>query len=186
MRDATIARNYAEVLLSLARKANDTDGWGRTITEVADAVSGDASLRVFLESPRVSVEQKNEILGKAFQDRVPRLFLRFLQTLVTKGRQMLLPDIAAEYRGLLDVAEGRVHAQVTFARAVSDAERDAVAQSLSRTLGKEVVPHVTIDPLIMGGVVVKVGDRVMDGSVRRRMRLLRERLIHGAPRPVAR
>ena len=177
MRETTIARNYADALLSLARKANDTDGWGRTIGEVADAVSGDATLRHFLESPRVSVTQKRELLGRAFQDRVPTLFLRFLQTVVTKGRQLLLPEIATEYRALLDEAEGRVHARVTFARPVSDAERDAVAAGLSKRLGKEVVPHVTINPEIIGGVVVRVGDQVMDGSVRRRMRLLRERLL---------
>ncbi len=72
-----------------------------------------------------------------------------------------------------------MHAQVTFARPVSDAERDAVAARLSKTLGKQVVAHVTIDPQIVGGVIVKVGDQVMDGSVRRRLRLLRERLVHG-------
>jgi F-type H+-transporting ATPase subunit delta len=182
MRDTTIARNYAEALLALADKANDTAGWGRTVTEVADAVSGDATLRHFLESPRVSAAQKREILEKAFQDRVPRLFLRYLQMLVTKRRQMLLPTIATEYRNLLDEQEGRVHAQVTFARPASDADREAVARGLSRTLGKQVVPHVTVDPSIIGGVVVKVGDRVMDGSVRRRLRLLRERLVYGQKR----
>lgn len=180
MRDTTIARNYAEVLLALARKANDVDGWGRTITEVADAVGGDVSLRHFLESPRVSAAQKKGIIAKAFADRVPTLFLRFLETLVDKGRQLLLPEIASEYRALVDETEGRVHARVTFARAVSDAERDAVAAGLSKTLGKQVVPHVVVDPAIVGGVVVRVGDRVMDGSVRRRLRLLRDRLVTGA------
>ncbi|MBV9879529.1 MAG: F0F1 ATP synthase subunit delta [Gemmatirosa sp.] len=182
MRDSTIARNYAEVLLTLARRADDPTGWGRTLTEIADALGSDVALRNFLESPRVSAEQKSEVLAKAFQDRVPRLFVKYLQTLVAKGRQMLLPEIATEYRNLLDEAEGRVHAQVTFARPVSDEQRDAVAQGLSRTLGKQVVPHVVVDPAIIGGVVVKVGDRVMDGSVRRRLRLLRDRMVYGAPR----
>jgi F-type H+-transporting ATPase subunit delta len=181
MRDTTIARNYAETLLALARKANDIDGWGRTITEVADAIGGDVTLRRFLESPRVSASQKGEILSRAFQDRVPTLFLRFLQAVVTKRRQMLIPEIASEYRALLDEVEGRVHAQVTFARQVSEAERDSVAARLSKTLGKTVVAHVVIDPAIVGGVVVRVGDQVMDGSVRRRLRVLRDRLVHGAP-----
>jgi len=179
MRDTTIARNYAEVLLALARKADDADGWGRTVNEVAAAVDGDHTLRLFLESPRVSAERKGEILAKAFQDRLPPLFVRFLQTLLRKRRQLLLPEIATEYHALLDEAEGRVHAQVTFARQPSDGEREAVASGLSRTLGKQVVPHVTVDPAIIGGVVVKVGDRVMDGSVRRRLRTLRNRLVHG-------
>ena len=182
MRETTIARNYADALLELARRANDMEGWGRMIQEVADAVNGDATLRHFLESPRIATEHKTDVLSKAFQDRMPRLFVRYLQILVTKGRQMLLPEIASAYRDLLDEAEGRVHAQVTFARPVSDDQRAAVAAGLSKLLGKEVVPHVTVDPAIVGGVVVKVGDRVMDGSVRRRMRLLRDRLTYGATR----
>jgi F-type H+-transporting ATPase subunit delta len=181
MRDSTIARNYAEALLELGRRADDQVGWGGLIAEVADAIGANPTLRLFLESPRVSPAQKSEILSKAFQDRMPRLFVRFLQTVVVKRRQMLLPAIAAAYRDLLDESQGRVHAQVTFARAVSDEQRAAVAQRLSTLLGKEVLPHVTIDPAIIGGVVVKVGDRVMDGSVRRRMRLLRERMVYGAP-----
>ena len=180
MRETTISRNYAEALLELARRANDPEGWGRMISEVADAVGSDATLRRFLESPRVSPATKNEVLSKAFQDRMPRLFVRYLQTLVAKRRQMLVGEIAAAYRTLLDEAEGRMHAQVTFARPVSDEQSADVARMLSKLLGAEVVPHVTIDPAIVGGVVVKVGDRVMDGSVRRRMRLLRERMIYGA------
>jgi len=179
MRDTTIARNYAEVLLALANKADDAEGWGRTVREVADAIGADVTLRHFLESPRVSAERKGEILARAFQDRLPPLFVRFLQMLLRKRRQMLLPEIATEYHTLLDEAEGRVHAQVTFARNPSEGERAAVTQGLSRTLGKEVVPHVTVDPAIVGGVVVRVGDQVMDGSVRRRLRSLRERLVHG-------
>jgi F-type H+-transporting ATPase subunit delta len=180
MRDHTIARNYAEALLALARKANDPHGWGQMLRQVADAVEQDTSLRLFLESPRVSASQKNEVLRKAFQDRTPRLFVRFLQQLVHNRRQMLIPEVAAEYFSLLDEAEGRVHAQVTVARSTDDAQRDTIARELSRVLGKQVVPHMTVNPAILGGVVVKVGDRVMDGSVRRRLASLRDRLVRGS------
>jgi F-type H+-transporting ATPase subunit delta len=177
MRDATIARNYAEALLTLARKAEDPQGWGRMLMEVADAVQRDERLRLFLESPRISADQKNAVLARAFQDRYPRLLVRYLQTLVSKGRQLLLPTIATEYFSLLDEAEGRVHAQVTLALAPSDADRASLAAQLSRVLGKTVVPHVTVNPAILGGVVVKVGDTVMDGSVRRRLGRLRAQLV---------
>ena len=182
MRDSTIARNYAEALLALARKANDPRGWGRLVQDVADSVGADRTLRLFLESPRVSAEQKNEVLGKALQDRAPRLFVRYLQTLVNKGRQMLLPEIAAEYHALLDEVEGRVHAHVTVARPASDPDREVITRQLTQKLGRDVVPHFTVNPAILGGVVVKVGDRVMDGSVRRRLALLRGRLLAGGAR----
>lgn len=176
MRDTTIARNYAETLLSLAKKAKDLDGWGKMLQGVADAMQQDDTLKHFLESPRISAAQKNEVLLKALGDRTPRLFLRFLQILVTKRRQMLIPEISLEYQNLLDVEHGRIHANVTVARDTSDAEREMIAKQLSRIVGKEVLPHVAVNPKILGGVIVKFGDTVMDGSVRRRLATLKSRL----------
>jgi F-type H+-transporting ATPase subunit delta len=180
MNSSAVGRNYAETLLTLAQRANDTAGWGTMITDVADAMERDQTLRRFLESPRVSAEQKNEVLAKAFQDRMPRLLVKFLQALVNNRRQMMIPQIAAEYRDLLDEVEGRVHAQVTVAKPPTEEDRATITRELSRTLGKQVVPHVSVDPAILGGVVVKVGDTVMDGSVRRRLAILRNRLVYGA------
>lgn len=179
MRDSTIARNYAETLIELARRAQDLEGWGRMMMEVADALEADPSLRLFLDTPRVSADAKNEILAKAFQDRMPRHFVRFLQTLVNNRRQGLIPEIADEYRSLLDEAEGRVHAYVTVARESSDADKQFIAKELSRVLGKTVIPHLTVNPDILGGLVVRVGDEIMDGSVRRRLSSLRNQLVHG-------
>ena len=176
MRDVTIARNYAELLIDLARKGGDPDGWGRMLADVADAMGRDAKLRQFLESPRIGVAQKNDVLAKAFQDRMPRFLVRFLQTLVANRRQMLIPEIATEYQTLVDEVSGRVHAQVTVVRDPSDAERDAITRELTRVLGRQVVPHLVVNPDILGGVVVKVGDTVMDGSVRRRLALLEHQL----------
>ena len=176
MRDSTIARNYAETLLALARKANALEGWGGMIGEVADAVTRDQRLRHFLEAPQISGPQKSEVIAKAFADRYPRLFVRFLQTLIRNRRQMLIPEIAHEYRSLLDEALGRVHAQVTVAKPTGDEERARIAALLSKSIGKEVVPHLVVNPAILGGVVVRIGDSVMDGSARRRLNALRARM----------
>ncbi len=169
MRENTIAKNYAEALLSLASKAENREGFGTMIRDVANAMGQNETLRRFLESPRVSVAEKNNVLSKAYGDRVPRVFLRFLQKLVLNRRQMLIPAIAAEYAALLDHAEGRVHADVTVAQPMSEQDVAGIAASLSRALGKTVVPNVVVNSAILGGVVVKVGDTVMDGSVRRRL-----------------
>ncbi|MGQ0538932.1 MAG: F0F1 ATP synthase subunit delta [Gemmatimonadaceae bacterium] len=179
MRDSTIARNYAEALLALARKAEDLDGWGHTFAALADVVTGDARLRRFLEAPQISAAQKNVVLGRAFADNMPRLMLRFVQKLLDNRRQMLIPAIAVEYAHLVDAVAGRLHAQVTTAREASAAEREAIAQQLSRAFGKTVVPHLTTNPAILGGLIVRVGDTVLDGSVRRRLGTLRQRIIAG-------
>lgn len=171
-----VSRNYAEALLSLATKAENRDGFGVMIRDVANAVSGDPTVKRFLESPRVSYESKNAVLAKAFGDRVPRVFLRFLQQMVHNRRQMLIPLIAREYAALLDEAEGRVHAEVIVASAVDEAQTREIEGSLARALGKSVVAHVSVDPSIMGGVIVKLGDSVLDGSVRRRLDTLAARM----------
>ena len=179
MRETTIARNYAEALLELAQRAGDLGGWGDMIDNVSNAVESDRRLRVFLESPRISAKQKNEIIQKAYGPSLPRTFVRFLQALVDHRRQMLIPVIAHEYHALVDQVEGRVHASVTLARPAEDRDRELVATQLSRALGKTVVPHFHVNPEVLGGVVVRVGDTVLDGSVRRRLSTLRTKMLTG-------
>jgi F-type H+-transporting ATPase subunit delta len=179
MREPTIARNYAETLLELAAQAKDLRGWGEFIDQIANATETDRRLRFFLESPRVSAQQKNQVIQKAFEGQLPRNFIRFLQALVAHRRQMMIPAIAHEYHDLVDQVEGRIHASVTVARDADTAERTAVAQQLSRAIGKEVVPHFHVNPSILGGLVVRVGDTVLDGSVRRRLATLRTRMLTG-------
>ncbi len=113
MREPTIARNYAETLLELANRGRDLRGWGEMIDQIATALETDRRLRIFLESPRVSGQRKNEIIRKAFEGQLPRNFVRFLQAVVSHRRQLLLPQIAREYHDLVDQAEGRIHASVT-------------------------------------------------------------------------
>ena len=179
MRDSTIARNYAEVLLALAQRAGgDLEEWGRLIGDLADALRTDVRFRRFLESPRVSEDDKIAVLARALgAAAVPRTFVRFVQTLVANRRQMLIPEIAVEYQALVDEIEGRLHADVTVARPAAPGDEEAIAEQLTRAFGKQVVPHVRVNPAILGGVVVRVGDTVMDGSVRRRLAVLRGRMV---------
>jgi F-type H+-transporting ATPase subunit delta len=176
MREPTIARNYAETLVSLARKAGDLAGWGAMIRDVASALERDEQLTLYLNSPRITAERKNAVLARAFQDRLPRLFVRFLQAVVSHRRQALIPLIATEYGDIVDALENRVHAQVTVAREPDPALQSSISLGISKALGKTVIPHFTVRPEILGGVIVRVGDTVMDGSVRRRLGTLRARL----------
>jgi F-type H+-transporting ATPase subunit delta len=177
MRDTTIARNYAEVLVTLAQRAGDLDGWGRMIDNVGQLVEKDLRIRRFLESPRVPVAAKKEILSKAFQDRMPRLMVRFLESLLQNRRQLLIPVIASEYANLVDESLGRVRAEVTLAREPEPGEVEAIAASLSKTLGRTAVAQIRVNPDIIGGVIVRVGDFVKDGSVRRRLGVLKSKLV---------
>jgi F-type H+-transporting ATPase subunit delta len=177
MRQSTIARNYAEALLELATRAKDLRGWGTLIASIADAMRADQKLRAFLETPRVDAATKNAVLRKALADRAPAKFVRFVESVVSHRRQMLIPEIAQEYGDLVDVAENRMHANVTVARDADEKTRKLIADRLSKVFNKTVVPHLTIDERILGGLVVRVGDTVMDGSVRRKLGVLKQKMI---------
>lgn len=184
MNEATIGRNYAEALLTLARKGESgaVEEWGALLEAISVAMRENQTLRTFLESPKLAASHKIEILEKALGKRAPRLFLRYIETVIQKRRQMLIPAIAAEYQLLVDESENRVHASVTVAREPAEPEKDALARQLSRLFGKRVVPHISLNPAILGGVIVKVGDTVMDGSVRRRLATLKRRMLATVPR----
>ncbi|HLV25663.1 MAG TPA: F0F1 ATP synthase subunit delta [Gemmatimonadales bacterium] len=177
MRDTTIARNYAEAFLELAIRADDTAGWGDLLQQLATAVRSNVALRNFLAAPQVPAEQKNQIVAGALKEHAPANFVRFIQALVKNRRQLLLPEINDAYLDLLDKREGRVHAQITFANETSDAEIESLVSRLGERIEAQVVPHVSVDERLIGGVVVRIGDHVYDGSVRRRLALLRRRML---------
>ena len=177
MRQTTIARNYAEALLELARRAKDLRGWGTIMQGIADAIRNDETLRAFLATPRVNAAAKNGVLRKALADRAPIKFVRFIESVVMHRRQNLFPEIADEYMDLVDSAENRMHANVTVARETDEKTRKLIADQLSKVFDKTVVPHLTVDSRILGGMIVRVGDTVMDGSVRRKLGALKHKLI---------
>jgi F-type H+-transporting ATPase subunit delta len=179
VRETTIARNYAEALFQLGERTNDSERFGDLIEGVGGAIEADESIRVVLESPNVTKAAKQELLARALKNRAPDSFIRFLKAVIKRGRQGIIPAIARQYLELLDVKFGRVHASVAMARTPDQALREAVRKSLSEVLGKEVIAHYREDPGILGGVIVRIGDRVMDGSLRRRLKILRKQMLAG-------
>ncbi len=118
-------------------------------------------------------------MARALENRAPDSFIRFLKAVIKRGRQGVIPAIARQYLELLDVKFDRVHASVAMARTPDKALQNAVRERLSEVLGKEVITHYREDPGILGGVIVRVGDRVMDGSLRRRLKILRRQMLSG-------
>jgi F-type H+-transporting ATPase subunit delta len=177
MREPTIAKNYAEALLDLAQKDGDLAKWTSLIDQMAEAMGSDAKLAGFLASPRIAAADKNKVLAAALGGQVPQTFLRFLQALVRNRRQLLIPQIATQFHALVDIVENRVHASVTVAKQGSDADQKMIAERLSKVVGKTVVPHFFVNPQIIGGLVVRVGDTVLDGSVRRRLARLKASML---------
>jgi F-type H+-transporting ATPase subunit delta len=176
LRAETIARNYAEALFDLGERSGQTQEYADLIDAVAAAVETTPQVQSVLMSPRVPKSEKSRILGAALKD-VPREFVLFLQALVKRGRQLLLREIAGQYHTLLDVKFNRVRAGVTLTRPADDSLKKSIQDRLSQQLGKEVLATFSVDPEILGGTVVRVGERIHDGSIRRRMTRLRRHLL---------
>lgn len=179
MKSTTVARNYAEALLAAAPTPGRVEEFGRLMEAVAGAIAADQSIAIVLESPRVNKTVKARILSDALSGTAPVEFVRFLQAVVRRGRQGLLGEIAQEYQALVDVRENRVHAGVTLTAAPEDAMQRQIVERLTKALGKEVRAHFRADTGILGGVVVRVGDRVYDGSLKRRLNILKRRMLTG-------
>jgi F-type H+-transporting ATPase subunit delta len=177
VRESTIARSYAEALFELGERHGQSEAFSAALALVAQTLESERRLRLFLDTPKVELAEKKKVLREALREQVPPLVLNFLLVVLDKRRQRILPEIAREYRALLDESLGRVHAEVTIAREPDEKLEREIAGELSRVLEKTVVPTFQVDPSIIGGIIVRYGDRVLDGSLRRRLVTLRRHLL---------
>jgi F-type H+-transporting ATPase subunit delta len=179
MRSATVARSYAEGVFDLAQKHNLHNEFAAGF-QALNVVLGEPSVRTFLVSPKLDVKTKKTVLRAALGNRVHPLFLNFLQVVIDKRRQGILADISEQYFGLLDEAQGRMHVQVTVAREATPELQQDISARLSEIFGKTVLPHIHVDRRILGGIIVRHQDKVIDGSLRRRLLAMRRRLLEKA------
>jgi len=184
VRDETVAKSYAEALFELARRNDRVESYGAAIATVARVLDENPKVRLFLETPRIDDEDKKVVVRHAFGEALPKHVVNFVMVTIDKRRQRLLRDISRGYHLLLDGHLGREHVEVTVARQVDDATRELISERLSGALGTRVIPHVRVKPEILGGLVVRTGDTIYDGSIRRRVDGMRRRLL-GARLPVA-
>jgi F-type H+-transporting ATPase subunit delta len=178
---ARLARLYAQALLAAALKQPDADAVDSVGTELDEFVAGvigeNQKVAAFLASPAVGKKAKGSALSAALTDRSSELFRGLVGVLTRNGRLDLLPGIAAAYRELLEERAGRVRVKVTVPVELSGAQRAELTDTLANLLKLEPVLDVHVDPNLLGGMVVQVGDRVIDTSVRTRLQNLRTLLL---------
>ena len=177
MRESTIARNYAEALFESGEKLGKTELFADLMKGLASAIEAEVSVKIALESPRVPKAVKLEVLKKTFAGYAPDQFVRFLGAVLKRGRQNIFPAISTEFALLVDDKFNRVHAGVTLARKPDEKLKQEITEKLSAILSKEVIPHFRVNEDILGGVQVRVGDLTMDGSIRRKLKTLRAKML---------
>ena len=183
-KERAVSRVYAEALLSLAGKQGSAGEVREELDALAALYDADAGFRDFLSNPAIDAEERRRSQEAMLRGRLLDVTVDALQVLNAKGRSALLPAVAGAYRAAHDKASRRVGVRVTSARPLTDGQRDSLAETVRRTTGFEASFEETVDPSIVGGLVVQIGDQKTDGSVATRLHNLSEALLARASREI--
>jgi F-type H+-transporting ATPase subunit delta len=179
MAELAVVRRYARALFDAADKSNAVDQVEEDLKGVHQVLAASPRLERTLRAPTLSGSRKKGLLATAFQNRVSPLSLRFLALLIDRQREDVLGDIYTEYQRLANERRNIEYVKVTSATPLTDEEFQALGNALVQRTGKRVSLEVTLDPSIMGGLILRMGDTVIDGSIRTRLEQLRTRLLAG-------
>jgi F-type H+-transporting ATPase subunit delta len=178
-RPLTAARRCAEAAFQIASRDDTVDEWQERLDQLA-ALMADERIQQVAANPAVALEDRESVLQEALEWRPGDPALSLVRLLVHRGRLGLAEAIGREYRRLVQRARGIVPAVVTSATELSDAEQTAIRERLAEMTGQTIDMTVQLDPDLIGGVVVRIGDHMIDASVRGRLERLRAQLVAGA------
>lgn len=175
---SSAAKRYAQAIFSLGKERNTLDAWQGDLA-VLDGLVRDQSIATYLANPSVTADRKLATLESALGANVQPETRNLAKMLIERNRAVLLPEIREIFDDAVRDERGIVVANVTTAERLSEAETDLVRQKLEALTGKRVELAVQIDPEIIGGIIVRIGDQVIDGSVRNKLEKMRSRLATG-------
>lgn len=177
-RPETAPRRYAEAAFQLAQRDNALDRWAADLAVVADIV-GRPEAEQTLDNPALPLRERRGALEKMLDGRVQPSVARLAALLLERSRVALMPRVAAEYHRLLNAERGIVTAVVTSAAPLTPDETTAVVARVQQMTRSKVELRTEVDPDLLGGLTVQVGDRLLDASVRGRLERLRDELLSG-------
>ncbi len=175
MKSATL--RYANALADIALEQGAGEPAAKQLESFGAAYAQSAELRTFLGSPAVSVEAKHEVLEKiAKRLGASKIIRNFLLVIADHRRTQLIPEIAAAFQQVLRQRQGVAEAEVSSAVELTASQKKELAATLERLTGKKIEPKYALDPSLLGGAVVRIGDTIYDGSLRTRLNEMGARL----------
>jgi F-type H+-transporting ATPase subunit delta len=177
-RSRTGTRRYAEAVFELAQRDRTEEAWAADLDAVA-AIAADERVARMLDNPAIPFAEREAALKRALDGKVAPPIVNLARLLAERSRLEQVPAIAAQYRRLLNNQRGIVDAVVTSAMPLTPDESRAVRERVTAMTGANVDLREAVDPSLIGGLTVQVGDRLLDASVRGRLERLRNQLVAG-------
>ena len=177
MMNSAVAKRYGKALLQIAQENDSVDAYQKDLELVVDTIAQDAELNAVWIGKEYGNETKIQVMKSIFGDKVSANVVNLLCVVVNKGRESSLADILAMYKVFADEARNIAYAEVISAFALTEAQEAALVKKLSEVTGKDMKLSVTVDPSVVGGLCVKYGDKVYDGTVAARLNGLKNNLL---------
>jgi len=174
------ARRYSQAVFNIAVERNELDRWQSDLRKIA-TLGEDASFIALMENPKIHFEDKAKLLTERLGDINP-LALNLVYLLVTRGRLRMVGDIDDEYQLLLDSYRGIERAEITTAIELDDEDRRRLEERLGAVVGKKVILEPKVDSSVLGGIVARIGDKLLDGSTHSKLMALKKALASGEVR----
>ncbi len=168
------ARRYAQAVFNIALETKELDRWQSDLGKIA-SLADDGSLVASLQSPKLAFDIKARLLSERLSDVNP-LALNLVYLLVTRGKLGMVGQIAEKYQQLLDSHQGIERAEVTTAIPLNDEDRQRLGIQLSAIIGKKVVVKTEVDSSVVGGIVARIGGKLLEGSTRGKLVALKKEL----------
>jgi F-type H+-transporting ATPase subunit delta len=168
------AKRYSQAIFEIAKERNEFDKWQENLRKIA-AIAQNSEFMEVMENPKFPIDDKFKLLDIQLKNISP-LALNLAYLLASKGSFVLISDISVDYQKLLDSFRGIEQAEVTTAVTLDENEKQKLALRLGEMTGKKVIMSMKVDPAIIGGVIAKVGEKIIDGSTRSQLEALRNEL----------
>ena len=177
MRDHRVATRYAGALFTASEVVGQSADIAESYRLLYEAVKGDQQLRTFLESPQVSTDEKRDLMRGVLTDKVESLLVDFVILLIDKNRIEFFRDIGVEFIHLVEKSQGFRRAVATTAVPMAEDLSEQLSNKLAEAVGAKIILQNKIDPQVIGGVSVQMGDEIIDDTVRTNLARLRKALL---------